>query len=357
MKILVTGACGFAGSTLIRTWVERGAHTIVGLDNFVRQGSEQNRAALRALGVSLYHADIRLASDFETLPPVDVVVDAAANPSVLAGVDGHTSSRQLVEHNLIGTVNVLEYCRAHRASLVMLSTSRVYALEPLANLAVRVVNDGFEPDPSHPFPAGLTSEGVNERFSTASPVSLYGATKIASEQLALEYGSTYGFPVWINRCGVLAGAGQFGRADQGIFAYWVNSWLRKRPMRYIGFGGQGHQVRDCLHPADVVPLIDRQIANREATVPRVVNVSGGLASARSLAQVSAWCRSRLADHIVEPVLEQRPFDVPWMVLDSSLAKKTWNWTPSRTPESILEEILSHGSAHPDWLDVSGRPEA
>ena len=49
-------------------------------------------------------------------------------------------------------------------------------------------------------------------------MSLYGATKLASEQLALEYGSTYGFPVWINRCGVLAGAGQFGRADQGIFA-------------------------------------------------------------------------------------------------------------------------------------------
>ena len=55
----------------------------------------------------------------------------------------------------------------------------------------------------------------------------------------------------MNRCGVLAGAGQFGRADQGIFAYWVNSWLRGRPLRYLGFGGQGHQVRDCLHPADL----------------------------------------------------------------------------------------------------------
>ena len=128
MKILVTGACGFVGSTLVRRWVERGTHAIVGLDNFVRPGSEQNRAALRALGVALHHADIRLASDVETLPAVDVVVDAAANPSVLAGVDGHTSSRQLVEHNLLGTVNVLEYCRRHRAALVMLSTSRVYSL-------------------------------------------------------------------------------------------------------------------------------------------------------------------------------------------------------------------------------------
>jgi CDP-paratose 2-epimerase len=360
VRVLVTGACGFVGSTLIRTWVAHGAHTLVGLDNFVRPGSEQNRAVLRALGVPLYHADIRLASDVDGLPPSDVVIDAAANPTVLAGVDGQTSSRQLVEHNLVGTVNVLEYCRAHRATLVMLSTSRVYALEPLAGLRVRVANDAYVPDTAHPLPTGLTPEGIDERFSTASPVSLYGATKIASEQLALEYGSTYGFPVWINRCGVLAGGGQFGRPDQGIFAFWVNSWLQRRPLQYIGFGGRGYQVRDCLHPEDVAPLIDRQIASHDAGVagvPRVVNVGGGVQSARSLAQLSAWCRDRLGEHPVEPAADERPFDVPWMVLDSSLAKKVWNWAPSRTTETILEEILSHAEGHPDWLDITGRPPA
>ena len=353
MKILVTGACGFVGSALVRRWVEQGAHQIVGLDNFIRPGSEQNRAALRAMGVTVHHADIRLASDFETLPRVDVVVDAAANPSVLAGVDGRTSSRQLVEHNLMGTVNVLEYCRAHGAALVMLSTSRVYGLIPLAGLSVRVVNDAFEPDPRESLPAGLSAQGVTG-FSTASPVSLYGATKLASEQMALEYGSAYNFPVWVNRCGVLAGAGQFGRADQGIFAYWVNAWLRKRPLSYIGFGGRGHQVRDCLHPADLVPLIDQQIASDGRERPRVINVSGGLQSARSLAQLSDWCRGRLGDREVAAVPGVRPFDIPWIVLDSSLARDRWNWKPLRTTESILEEILRHASEHADWLDLSGQ---
>ena len=235
----------------------------------------------------------------------------------------------------------------------MLSTSRVYAWTPLADLPVRVVNDAFEPDASGPLPAGLTVQGVDETFSTASPVSLYGATKLASEQLALEYGSTYGFPVWVNRCGVLAGAGQFGRADQGIFAFWVNSWLRKHQLRYIGFGGRGHQVRDCLHPADIVPLIESQIATPDRAVPRIVNVSGGVESARSLAQMSAWCRGRLGDRRVESILDVRPFDVPWMVLDPSLARNHWNWTPSRTTEDILEEILSHARQHPDWLDLTG----
>jgi CDP-paratose 2-epimerase len=351
VKILVTGACGFVGSTLIQQWIDQGTHTIIGLDNFVRPGSEWNRSRLRRLGVDIRHGDIRLASDFEALPTADVVVDAAANPSVLAGSDGHMPSRQLVEHNLIGTVNVLEYCRLRKATLIMLSTSRVYSIAPLATMPLRVMDEAFGPDVGGSLPSGLTPAGVDETFSTDPPVSMYGATKLASEHLALEYGSSYGFPVWVNRCGVLAGAGQFGRADQGVFAYWVNSWLRKRPLRYIGFGGQGYQVRDCLHPADLVPLIERQVAAGDSEAPRVVNVGGGASSARSLVQLSAWCRVHLGGHEVERVADVRPFDIPWIVLDTARARHVWNWSPSRTTDDILAEILGHAREHPDWLDI------
>ncbi len=157
----------------------------------------------------------------------DWVMDAAANPSVLAGVDGKTSSRQLVEHNLHGTINLLEYCRTCGAGFILLSTSRVYAIAPLAELKVKVVDQAFQPDTKVRLPRGISVSGVSEEFSTSAPVSLYGATKLASEALALEYGEAFGFPVWINRCGVLAGAGQFGRPDQGIFSFWINSWLRQ----------------------------------------------------------------------------------------------------------------------------------
>ena len=183
--------------------------------------------------------DLRCASDLETWPDVDVVIDAAANPSVLAGIDGVTSSRQLVEHNLLGTINVLEYCRRRRAAFILLSTSRVYSIQPLAALPVRVVGDAFVPDEGRELPPGVTAAGVSERFATSAPISLYGATKLASEQLALEYGLTYDFPVWINRCGLLAGAGQFGRPDQGILSYWINAWRHRRPLAYLGFEGCG----------------------------------------------------------------------------------------------------------------------
>src|SRR3954468_10172205 len=147
MRILISGICGFVGSTLAKTLrATNAAHEIFGFDNFIRPGSEGNRAELKALGVKLFHVDLRAASDLEALPAADWVIDAAANPSVLAGVDGKTSSRQLVEHNLGGTVNLLEYCRRHRAGFTLLSTSRVYGIAPLAALPVKAVGGAFCPD-------------------------------------------------------------------------------------------------------------------------------------------------------------------------------------------------------------------
>ena len=104
MRILIAGICGFAGASLARTFqsASEGSH-IFGVDNLLRPGAERNRGDLRALGVEVLHGDTRMASDLETLPAAEWVIDAAANPSVLAGVDGRSSSRQLVEHNLHGT--------------------------------------------------------------------------------------------------------------------------------------------------------------------------------------------------------------------------------------------------------------
>ena len=135
MRILITGICGFVGSTLTRALLESAENLqVVGVDNFIRPGSELNRRELAALGVNFIHADVRSATDFQALAAADFVIDAAANPSVLAGVDGRTSSRQLLEHNLWGTINILEYCKAHRAGLILLSTSRVYSVPPLATI-------------------------------------------------------------------------------------------------------------------------------------------------------------------------------------------------------------------------------
>jgi CDP-paratose 2-epimerase len=354
MRVLVTGICGFVGNSLTRALLKSSENLqVIGVDNLIRPGSELNRRELAKLGVKIIHADVRSATDFETVPATDFVIDAAANPSVLAGVDGKTSSRQLLEHNLWGTVNLLEYCKAHRVGLILLSTSRVYSVPPLATLPVEIHQHAFRPKSGAKMPDGLTAAGVSEKFSTAPPISLYGSSKLASETVALEYAETFDFPVWINRCGVLAGAGQFGRPDQGIFSFWINSHLRRRPLKYIGFDGQGHQVRDCLHPHDLVPVLLAQMEHRDTDQPRITNFSGGAASAMSLAQLTDWCDARFGKHAVASDPHPRPFDIPWMVLDSSLAAKQWNWQPEISLAQVLDGIAAHAEQNPDWLEISG----
>lgn len=356
MNILITGICGFAGSHLAAALAERIENgRIVGIDNLLRPGSENNRTALASAGIRFVHGDLRMRSDVDALPDCDWVIDAAANPSVLAGVDGRSSARQLAEHNLGGTLNILEYCRERKAGLVLLSTSRVYSVRHLSALPVAAREEAFVLDAERPMPAGVSSAGVEESFPVRQPVSLYGATKLCSEIMALEYGGAFDFPVWVNRCGNLAGAGQFGTAEQGIFSYWIHAHATRAPLRYIGFGGHGYQVRDAFHPCDLAELIYRQI-RRDPTgtvEDATYNVGGGPSNSMSIAQLSKWCDERFGRHAPEMDASLRPFDIPWMVMDSRRAADDFGWTPRRSLESILDEIAGHALENPDWSALCG----
>ncbi|EAQ80537.1 NAD-dependent epimerase/dehydratase family protein [Blastopirellula marina] len=351
MKLLITGVCGFVGSVLAKAWLETSAFEIIGLDNLSRSGSELNRNDLRKRGVRLIHGDIRCSSDLQDLPEVDYVIDASANPTVLAGIDGRSNSRQLVEHNLLGTINLLEYCRRVQAGFILLSTSRVYSIAPLTTLDLVMDEGACRPVLDEHAPPGLSAEGVSEDFSTTPPLSLYGATKLASETMALEYGSAYEFPVWVNRCDVMAGSGQFGRAEQGIFSYWIHSWHARKPLRYLGYEGTGIQVRSALSPLDVSPVLEQQMAFSGTPEQRVFNLSGGLENSISLYNLSRWCEQRLGPHQVQADRTPRKFDVPWMVLDSARAKRVWNFQPRISLDMLLNEIADFAQSHPDWLDL------
>ena len=351
MKILITGICGFAGSSIAKALLQSHSNLqIIGIDNFSRKGSELNIPELRNLGIDLFRGDIRVQTDIDTLPKVHWVIDCAANPSVLAGLERDSSSRQLMEHNLQGTINLLEYCKRHKAGLILLSTSRVYSALELANLPVKSSQDRFQLQQISI--AGLSELGISESFPTSAPISLYGASKLASEQLILEYGYNFDFPVWINRCGVLAGAGQFGKADQGIFSYWIHSFKEKNSLRYFGFDGTGHQVRDALHPQDLVPLLSGQITEPNRNAPKIINVGGGIENSMSLKELSAWTEKIFGPYEVISSSESRRMDAPWIVMDSTVAQNAWNWRPTIGIRQILEEIASFANRTPNWLSLT-----
>ncbi len=148
--------------------------------------------------------------------------------------------------------------------------------------------------------------------------------------------------------------GSLAAPTRGIFAYWINSWRQKRPLRYLGFGGQGHQVRDCLHPRDLVPLLEKQfVTSRLPPSDRLINISGvARLWAMSLRQLSDWCARRFGPHPVVADGTPCPFDIPWIVLDHTKATRLWNWQPTVPTPAILEEIALHAERNPDWLDLS-----
>jgi len=121
------------------------------------------------------------------MAPYNWVIVYAANPSVLAGVNKLARGRQLVEHNLSGTLQMPEACKHWGAAFVLLSTSRVYSIPPLADLQVRLSDRAFNPTAEGLSATARLSQGLRVRAATAAPVSLYGSTKLASEALALEY--------------------------------------------------------------------------------------------------------------------------------------------------------------------------
>jgi CDP-paratose 2-epimerase len=353
MRILITGVCGFVGSTIAKCFFERvEGIRVAGMDNLMRPGAETNRARIGGLGVEFIHGDVRSASDVASWPACDWVIDAAANPSVLAGLGGGGSSRRLFEHNLAAIGNVLEYCRQHKAGLLLLSSSRVYSIPALAAIPLYVRDNAFAVDPTAALPHGLTVDGIGVDFSTAAPVSLYGATKLASEIMAVEYGDAFDFPVWITRCGVLAGGGQFGTTEQGIFTYWVNAHLRRRSMRYIGFNGTGHQARDAFHPRDLTALLLAQMRTTRSSGQRIYTAGGGPANTMSLAQLTAWCDERFGHHAPAVDLTPRMYDVPWMVMDNTEVARDFGWQVETPLPAILESIAQHAGDHPDWLEVS-----
>jgi CDP-paratose 2-epimerase len=350
MKILISGVCGFIGSELA-LGLRREGHRVAGFDNFSRPGSKLNHPRILEAGVEFFQGDARFEKDLANAEGFDWVIDAAANPSVLAGVDGKTGSRELLEHNLWGTVNLLELCKRESAGLILLSTSRVYSIANLKALPLSEQEGAFALKTETPSAGPM---GIREDFPTSAPISLYGASKLASEQIALEYGDAFNFPVWINRCGVIAGAGQFGKPDQGIFSFWIHSWACGAPLRYIGFGGSGHQVRDCLHPSDLLNLILLQMeqSGNNGQTRRIFNIGGGRESSVSLQQLSEWCTHEFGPREVGKETSPRPFDLPWVVLDASQCRSQWNWTPRRTVWEICAEIASHARKNPDWLAAS-----
>ncbi len=343
MKILITGGCGFVGSNLAILFKDYlNESDIYCFDNLSRRGSEINLAKILAKGIHFIHGDVRIASDFEKIPQTDWVIDAAAEPSVLAGkVPGELEN--LIETNFNGTIHTLNYCRKWGAKFLFLSTSRVYPYDSLNAIPLKNSISRLEWDLNFPV-KGLSSKGINEDFELKGLRSLYGATKLSSEYFVQEYAHNFGIPSVINRCGVLTGPHQMGKIDQGVIVLWVAKHFWNKKLSYIGFGGEGKQVRDMLHVKDLFQLLIWEIQHIDSIKSEIFNVGGGLNVSTSLLELTAYCEELTGNKIqIDSDENDRPGDIPIYLTDTSKIEKLSGWKPIYQPKDILKEIV-------EWIE-------
>jgi CDP-paratose 2-epimerase len=336
-RVLITGGAGFIGANVaIELARSHPDWELVAFDNLRRRGSELNLPRLREHGIGFVHGDIRILEDLLSLAPVDAILECSAEPSVMAGVGG--SPDYLVGSNLMGAYHCLELARRHAAQLVFLSTSRVYPVSRLCAVALEETETRFEIAPRQAL-EGVSPEGIAENLPIDGARTMYGATKLCAELLIEEYRASYGLRAVVDRCGVIAGPWQMGKVDQGVFTYWVLAHHFGRPLRYIGFGGSGKQVRDLLHVWDLARLLDEQLSDPARWDGATVNVGGGRASSLSLREATELCAEITGRRVeVSAAGDSRPGDVPVYLSDCRRLEGLSDWRPRHDARSILAEI-------------------
>jgi CDP-paratose 2-epimerase len=336
-RLLITGGAGFVGSNLAVSLASRHPEwEVVALDNLYRRGSELNLPRLEAAGVEFVEGDVREPEDLNRFGSLDALIECSAEPSVMSGVDGDTS--YLVHTNLTGAYNCLEAARRAGAFVLFLSTSRVYPVAPQLELALEEAETRFELAAEQPVP-GASAVGISEEFPLGGARTLYGTTKLAAELLIEEYRAAFGLRAVVDRCGVIAGPWQMGKVDQGVFTHWMLAHHFGNPLKYIGFGGAGKQVRDLLHVEDLVDLVERQLLDPSAWDGRTVNVGGGRECSLSLHETTAICRELSGNEVpIKPVAETRAGDVPVYISDCARLFGLDEWRPRRSAEQVLADI-------------------
>jgi CDP-paratose 2-epimerase len=353
MRILITGGAGFIGSHLCLALRQRlPGVEVTALDNLKRRGSELALSRLMHGGVRFLHGDVRAPEDIEAAGPVDLLVECSAEPSVHAGYGASPS--YVVQTNLVGLVNCLDHLRRHGGDLIFLSSSRVYPIAKLRALPLVQAADRLALEIGAAG-EGWSAAGIGEAFPLLGSRSLYGATKLAAELMIEEYAALYDLRAAINRCGVVAGPGQMGKVDQGFVALWVARHVFGGPLAYCGFDGEGWQVRDVLHVADLADLVVEQAGMMGAYAGTTQNVGGGMACSTSLLELTALC-CRISGRHVEIARDAttRAADIPYYVSDCGLLATRSQWQPRRTMVEVVGDTHRWLLDEREWLEPAFR---
>lgn len=332
MKILITGGCGFVGSNL-SIFLKKKGFKVSTLDNLYRLGSKLNLNRIQSNKIKNYKLDIVDLKKILKLPKFDLIIDCCAEASVEASRKSLNEGKRVFDTNLIGTFNILQKCLLDKSKIIFLSTSRVYSINGIkkilpkfSKIISKKINSNFE---------------INLSQDTKEAKSLYGFTKIASEDLIKEYAYSNNLKYLINRFGVIAGPWQFGKVDQGFMSLWVWRHLSKINLKYIGFGGFGNQIRDVLHIDDLCDLILMQIKKFSTINNKSFTAGGGKKNKISLKDLTFKVENLTNNKIKFKKIKQTSiYDIPYFVTSNKEVNKYYKWKPKKNVDDIIIDIYS-----------------
>lgn len=279
--LLVTGSCGLIGSE-VAAYFARLGWRVTGVDNNLRAvffGPEGDTSWTleRLRRFALYEhrdLDIRdregvLALMKKTRP--EFIVHSAAQPS-------HDRAADIpfldFETNALGTLHLLEAARQFCAEtpFVHMSTNKVYGDLP-NSIALKELDTRWE------YADEQYAEGIGETFSIdQSKHSIFGASKVAGDVMAQEYGRYFNMPTCCLRGGCLTGPNHSGVELHGFLSYLIRCNVEGR--EYKVFGYKGKQVRDNIHSEDVAAFMHEFY--RKPRVAEVYNLGGGKGNSCSI---------------------------------------------------------------------------
>jgi CDP-paratose 2-epimerase len=345
--ILVTGSSGLIGSEAVE-YLDRQGHKVIGVDNNMRRvffgppgdtlwNLERLKGATRRFIPRAL--DIREREGVMTLfreNRFDLIIHCAAQPS-------HDKAADIAildfEVNALGTVNLLEAERHHcpEAAFIFMSTNKVYGDAPNEK-PMRETETRYD----YSDPADY--EGIDETCRIDRTMhSLFGASKVAADIYAQEYGRYFKMPVGIFRGGCLTGPSHSGVELHGFLSYLLKVALSGKS--YTVFGYKGKQVRDNIHSFDVVRAFEEFARNPRAG--EVYNLGGGRANSISMLEAILRIEELTGQKINWAYLEQaRKGDHICYISNLAKLKSHYPaWSLTRDLDSILDEMVAAEREH------------
>jgi CDP-paratose 2-epimerase len=326
---LLTGGAGFIGSNYANFLLLRGERVTI-FDNLSRRGADRNLAWLRQMhgpdAFELVVGDVRDAEALrQPVAAANVIVHLAAQVAVTSSV---TDPRNDFEINALGTFNMLEAARlaGHKPFVIYSSTNKVYGEMLEHKLLSNKTRYRYAK-----LPHGLPE---TQQLDFHSP---YGCSKGAAEQYVRDYSRIYGIPSVVFRQSCIYGPRQFGIEDQGWLAWFVIAAVLGKP---ISIYGDGKQVRDMLHVADLAAAYDAAVARRKQVAGQAYNIGGGPQHTLSIWKECGPMLEKLLGRKI-PVKHGpvRPGDQKVYISDIRKAKKELGWAPTVGVEQGTRELV------------------